>query len=92
MPKEKPKKASMTPIRNVDGSITITVRLVSMNPDGVQYKPYSTHFEIVGDVYVRVTVPAHMVVQDDPLILSEQGAWIIAKKLSAGSLAVSMMK
>lgn len=73
MPPSKPEKM-----------ISLDIPLLSMNPDPVQYKPYSIMANL-SNFSVRVEIPARMVISDDKyghVVLTVDGAPYLAHVLA----------
>lgn len=83
-----PKKVSAAPapIKNKDGSVTLYLLVAGCTPEGVQYKPYSTHFTVTSPVYVPVNVGKQFIVSYDPLIVSPEGWFTVAKRMATASV------
>lgn len=83
-----PKKVSAAPAPkfNKDGSVTLYLLVVGCTPDGVQYKPYSTYFQPTSPVYVPVDVPKAYILSNDPLVVSPEGWFTVARKMATASV------
>lgn len=88
------KKASPFAPSVVKGVVTFYLEITGTTADGVQYKPYMTHFVPASKLYVKVTVDEAEVVTwlpDGTLILTPKGWYTVAKQLAtASTLAASV--
>jgi len=75
-----------------DTFVPIYIRLESIAPDPVQYKPYNPRLEpmVTQPIYVKVMVPAESVVDgqgyppEDGIILTPKGLAIICAEVAGG--------
>ena len=83
-----PKKVSAAPTHKVnkDGSVTLYLLIESCTPDGVQYKPYSTHLVPTEPIFTLVTIEKAYVLSLDPIVLSAEGWYVVARKLATASV------